>query len=89
MFKNKNKACPKAFENLFTLKPKNKFQLKRSCTLLEPFCKSEFSQLCINYRGPQLWNTIVLNKNTDLEISLLIQKHIDKLLLACVKVVFS
>ena len=69
MFKCKNKACPKAFENLFTLKPKNKYQLKRSCTLLEPFCKSKFSQLCINYRGPHLWNTIVLSQNTDSEQS--------------------
>ena len=42
MFKWKNKACSKAFENVFTLKPKNKYQLKRSCTLLEksnPFAK--------------------------------------------------
>ena len=67
MLKYKNKACPKAFENLFTLKPKNKYQLERSCTLLELFCKSKFSRLCINYRGPHLWNTIVLSQNTDLE----------------------
>ena len=66
MFKCKNKVCPKAFENLLTLKPKNKYQLKRSCTLLEPFCKSKFSQLCINYRGPHIWNTIVISQNTDL-----------------------
>ena len=66
MFKCNNKACPKAFENLFTLKPKNKYQLKRSCTLLEPFRKTKFSQPCINYRGPHLWNTIVLSQNTDL-----------------------
>ena len=70
MFKCKNKACPKAFENLFTLKPKNKYQLKRSCTLLEPFWKSKLSQLCINHRGPHLWNTIVLSHNTDLEQSI-------------------
>ena len=25
VFKSKSKACPKAFENLFTLKPKNKY----------------------------------------------------------------
>ena len=64
MLKCKNKACPKAFENLFTLKPKNKYQLKRSFTVLEPFCKSKFSQVCINYGGPHLWNTIVLSQNT-------------------------
>ena len=60
MFKCKNKALPKAFEGLFTLKPKNKYQLKRSCTLLEPFWKSKFSQLCINYRGPHLRNPNVI-----------------------------
>ena len=66
MFKYKNKVCPKTFENLFTLKPKNKYQLKRNCTLLEPFCKSKFSQLCINYSDPHLWNAVVLSQNTDL-----------------------
>ena len=39
MFKCKNKACPKAFENLFTLKPKNKYQLKRAVHFLNPFAK--------------------------------------------------
>ena len=69
MFKCKNETCPKTFENLFTLTPKNKYQLKRSCTLLEPYCKSKFSQLCINYPGPHLCNTIVLSQNTDMEQS--------------------
>ena len=69
MFKCKNKACPKAFENLFALKPKSKYQLNRSRSLLEPFCKIKFSQLSITYRGPRPWNTIVLSQNTDLEQS--------------------
>ena len=73
----KSKVCPKAFENLFTLKPKNKYQLKRSCTFLEPFCKSKFSQLCINYRGPHLWNTVV--QNTDLEQSTILKVFEEKL----------
>ena len=73
MFKCKNKACPKAFENLFIFKPKNIYQLKsakRSFTLFEPFSKSKFSQLCINYRGTHLWNIIALSQNTDLEQSI-------------------
>ena len=37
MLRGKNKACPKAFENLFTLKPKSKYQLQRSRSLFEPF----------------------------------------------------
>ena len=79
MFKCKNKPCPKAFESLFTLKPKNKYQLKRSCAPFEPFCKSKFNQLCINYRGPHLWNTIILNRNTDLEQSATLKFFKEKL----------
>ena len=46
---------------------KTKYHLKRSCTLLEPFRnKSKFSQLCLNYRGLHLWNTIVIRQNIDL-----------------------
>ena len=74
-----NKPCPKAFENLFTLKLKNKYQLKRSCTLLEPFSKSKFSQLCSNYRGPHLLNTIVLSKNTDLELYRTLKRFTERL----------
>ena len=81
MFKCKNKACPKAFENVFTLKPKNKYQLKRSCTLLQPFCKSKFSQLSTNYRGPHLWNTIVLSQNTNLEQSITLKLFKDSRLI--------
>ena len=69
MLKCKNKACPKAFENLYNIKPKIKYQLKRSYALLEPFCKTKFSQLCKDYRNPHLWNTIVLSQNTDFEES--------------------
>ena len=79
MFKCKIKAFPKTFKHLFTLKPKNKYQLKRSCTLLEPFCKRKFSQPCINYRGPHLWNTTVLSQNTDLEQSITLKIFKEKL----------
>ena len=79
MFKCKHKACPNAFENLFTSKTKNKYQLKRSCTLLEPFCKSKFGQLCKNYCGPHLWNTIVLSQNIDLEQSTTLKVFKEKL----------
>ena len=64
MFKCKNKAFSKASKNLLTLKPKNTYQLKRTFISVEPFCKGKFSQLCLNYRGPHLWNTIALNQNT-------------------------
>ena len=64
MFKRKNKAFSNGSENLFTLKPKNTYQLKRTFISVEPFCKGKFNQLCINYRGPHLWKTIVLSHNT-------------------------
>ena len=79
MFKCKNNTCPKAFQNIFTLKLKKKNQLKRRCTILEPFCKSKFSQLCINYRGLHLWSTIVLSQNTDLEQSTTLKVFKEKL----------
>ena len=79
IFKCKNKACPKAFENLFSLKPKNKYQLKRNWVLLKHFRKSKFSQVCINYRGPHLWNTIVLRQNTDLEQSITLKLFKERL----------
>ena len=82
MFKCKNKACTKTVENLFTLKPKNKYLLKRSCTLLESFCKSKFSQLSINQRGPHLCNTIVLSQNTDLEQSITLKLFKERLILS-------
>ena len=75
MFKCKSNTCPKAFEILFAFKPKSKYQLKRSCTL----CKYKFSQLCITYRGPHLWNTIVLSQNTDLEQSATLKIFKEKL----------
>ena len=79
MFKCKSKACAKPFEKLFTLKSKNKYQLKRSCTLLENLCKSKFSQLCINYCGQHLCNKIVFSQNTDLEQSTTLKFFKEKL----------
>ena len=68
-----------SFRKFIYLKPKNKYQLKRSLTLLEPFCKNKFSQLCINYRGAHLWNTIVLSQNTDLEQSITLKLFKERL----------
>ena len=39
MFKCKNKVFLKAFKNLFTLKPKSKYHLKKSCRFLNYFAK--------------------------------------------------
>lgn len=42
------------FRQFIYHKTKNEYQLRRRCTLFEPFCKSKFSQLCINYRDLHL-----------------------------------
>ena len=64
MFKCKNNGCPKAFENWVTFKPKNKYQLKGSCVLLESFCQNISSQLCMNFCGSRIWSTIVSGQIT-------------------------
>ena len=79
MFKCKQKVCPKTFKNLFTLRQKKKNQLKRSCTLFETFCKCKFSQLCINYLGLHLWNTIILTQKTHLKQSITLKLFKERL----------
>ena len=62
MYKCKNASCPSILCDLYTPKPKNKYVLRDEGFLLEPNCKTKFAQLCINYRGPHIWNTLILQK---------------------------
>ena len=48
---------------------KTKKEISAKEPLFEPFCKSKFTHLCINYCGAHLRNTIALSQNTDLEQS--------------------
>ena len=73
-------SLSQSFRTFIYLKTKKKYQLKRSWALLEPFCKTKFRQLCINYRGSYQWNTIMLSQNTDLEQSITLKILKEKLL---------
>ena len=77
MFKCRNKTCPEAFKNLLFWKPKAEYQLKRNCTLLEPFSKTKFNQLYTNYSGSYLWNRIMPRQNTNLEQSATLKVFIE------------
>ena len=45
------------------MKPPSKYTLRREGLLYEPFCKTNFSQFSINYRGPHLWNKLIIERN--------------------------
>jgi hypothetical protein len=60
MFKCKNYLSPNVFINLCSMKPINKYTLRNDKNLKEPFCQTKFEQFSISYRGPSLWNKIVL-----------------------------
>jgi hypothetical protein len=63
IYKSINKTCPPAFHNLATKKPPSKYNLRREGLLYEPLCKTKFSQFSINYRGPHLWNKLIIDRN--------------------------
>ena len=61
MYKCKQNLNPPIFRNIFTHRIKTKYALRNS--IQEPLCRTNFSQYCISYRGPYLWNKIVILKN--------------------------
>ena len=68
-FKCKLKTAPQVFHKLYTLKPMNKYTMRSNGALIEPVCKSKFSEYSISFRAPRLWNTLAL-QNTDITKSL-------------------
>lgn len=48
------------FKDLFSQKPVNKYTLRNNDFLYEPICRTKFSQFCIAFRAPFLWNKIVI-----------------------------
>ena len=60
MYKCKDKLCPSIFNDIYMTKPKNKYSMRDNKSLYEPLCRTNLSQFCISYRGPHLWNKIVL-----------------------------
>ena len=62
MYKCKQNLNPPVFRNIFTHRTKTKYALRNESSIHEPLCRTNFSQHCISYRGPNLWNKIVISK---------------------------
>ena len=63
MYKCKQNLNPAVFRNIFTHRAKTKYALRNEYSIQEPLCRTNFSMYCISYRGPYLWNKIVISKN--------------------------
>ena len=63
VYKCKQNLNPPVFRNIFTHRTKTKNVLRNEYSIQEPLCRTNFSQYCISYRGPYLWNKIVISKN--------------------------
>ena len=59
IFKTQRNLVPSIFHDAFTEKL-TKYSLKSSGSYLKPFKKSKLSQFSISYRGPHVWNKIIL-----------------------------
>jgi hypothetical protein len=62
VYKAKHKLCPPIFNDIYTLKPINKYTLRNEGLLFEPTIHTDLSKFCINYRAPHLWNMIIPGK---------------------------
>ena len=62
MYKCKQNLNPPVFCNIFTHRTKTKYALRNEYSIQEPLCQTNFSQCCISYRGPYLWNKILISK---------------------------
>ena len=62
MYKCKQNLNPPVFRNNFTLRTKTKYALRNENSIQEPLCRTNFSQYCISFRGPNLWNKIEISK---------------------------
>lgn len=60
MYKCKNNLCPSIFNDIYVMKPKNKYTMRNNKSLYEPPCRTNFNKFCISYRGPYLWNKIII-----------------------------
>ena len=63
MYKCKQNINSPVFRNIFTHRTKTKCVLQNEDSIQEPLCRTTFSQYCISYCGPYLWNKIVILKN--------------------------
>ena len=63
LYKCKQNLNLPVFRNVFTHRSKNKYAFRNESSIQKPLCRINFSQYCISYCGPCLWNKIVILKN--------------------------
>ena len=63
MYESKKNLNPPVFRNIFTHRIKTKYALRNENSIQEPLCRTNFSQHCVSYRGPYLWNKMIISKN--------------------------
>ena len=66
MFKCREGTSPNIFHNLYTIKPRNKYNMRSEMTLVEPLKRTTLGQFDITFRGPHLWNKLL---STNLELT--------------------
>ena len=59
MFNCKNQTVSLLFQNLFVIKPRNKYTIRTTNMLLESLCRRKFSVLKIYLRGSHQWNKLI------------------------------
>ena len=62
IFNCKNRTTAFVFHNLYTLKLPNKYSLRTDTLLSIPLKRTKFGQFSIYFRGPYLWNEILVKK---------------------------
>ena len=64
MYNCKNKISPSIFHSLYSTKIPSNYSLRSNqlLTLNKPINKYKISDFGIHFRGPSLWNNIILNK---------------------------
>ena len=77
MFKCKLGISPRIFRSLFTFKPQSRYNL-RTQFLIEPTIKSKLEEFIISFRGPNLWNRIIISNPTlsNLEIAFIFKNKL-------------
>lgn len=58
-FNCKNQTVSLILQNLFTIKPRDKYAITATNMLLESLCQRKFSKLKISFRGPHLRNKLI------------------------------
>jgi hypothetical protein len=60
MYKCKTNDSPPSFHNLYSIKEKNKYNLRNDNFIRLQFSHTNFGKSCVSFRGAFLWNKIVL-----------------------------